>query len=64
MCATASRQLGVAAGLPLVHDIGRAAVWPATVAWAQAFAAMIATALATFRPGQEPHPQVRRPGPR
>ncbi len=44
MYATASVQLGTAAGLPLVHDIGQAAVWPATVAWALAFAAMIASA--------------------
>jgi hypothetical protein len=52
------------AGLPLVHDIGQAAVWPATVAWALVFAAMMASALATFRPRQEREPQARRPGPR
>jgi len=63
MYATASLQLGTAAGRPLVHDIGQAAVWPATVAWALVFAAMIASALATFRRCQEPGPQARRRAP-
>ena len=63
MYATASLQLGTAAGRPLVHDLGQAAVWPAAVAWALVFAAMAASALAAFRPGQEPEPQAHRPAP-
>lgn len=41
MYAAASMQLGAAAGLPLVHQIGAAATWAAAAAWALCFAAMI-----------------------
>jgi tellurite resistance protein TehA-like permease len=34
MYATASMQLGTAAGLPLIHGVGTAAAWPAAAAWA------------------------------
>jgi tellurite resistance protein TehA-like permease len=41
MYATASMQLGTAAGLPLIHAVGTAAVWAAGLVWALTFAAMI-----------------------
>lgn len=34
MYAMASLELGRAAGVPLIHGLGAAAVWPATAAWA------------------------------
>ena len=43
MYATAGMQFGTAAGLPLIQRIGTAAAWPAAVAWALTFAAMIAS---------------------
>jgi tellurite resistance protein TehA-like permease len=43
MYATASMQLGTAAGLPLIHVVGTAAAWPAAAAWALTFAAMVAS---------------------
>jgi tellurite resistance protein TehA-like permease len=41
MYAMASLELGRAAGVPLIHGLGTAAVWPATAAWA-----LVATTMA------------------
>lgn len=46
MYATASMQVGTVSRLPLIHQIGTAAVWPAAVAWALAFAAMVVSPIA------------------
>jgi tellurite resistance protein TehA-like permease len=43
MYAAASLELSRAAGLPLVHDIGRVAAWVAVTVWAAVFAAMLLT---------------------
>lgn len=45
MYATASMQLGTAAGLPLIRDTGTGAAWLATCAWTLTFTAMIVTLL-------------------
>jgi tellurite resistance protein TehA-like permease len=42
MYATASLQIGRAAGVPLIHAAGVVAVWPAAAAWAITFALMAA----------------------
>lgn len=59
MYATASVQLGAAAGLPLVRDTGTGAAWLAAGAWTLTFAAMIVTLFAHVRPGPE-HCPARR----
>jgi tellurite resistance protein TehA-like permease len=51
MYATASRQLGAIAGLPVIHDAGVIAAWPAVAAWLVTFTLMAATPL-TGRPGR------------
>jgi tellurite resistance protein TehA-like permease len=43
MYATASIQLGTAAGVPLIHGAGSAAAWAAAAAWALTFTAMAAS---------------------
>ncbi len=47
MYATASIQLGIAAGLPAIRQVGEGLVWVAVAAWAVTFAAMAATPLAS-----------------
>lgn len=47
--ATASLKLGTVAGLAPVHRAGMLAVWPAAVAWALTFTAMMATLLTRAR---------------
>ena len=51
MYATAGLTLGAVAGVPLLHHVGAAAVWPAAAAWTVTALAMGAAALA---PGQSP----------
>jgi tellurite resistance protein TehA-like permease len=48
MYATASMQLGSAAGLPLVHAVGTVATWVAASAWTLTFTAMIVSLVARY----------------
>jgi tellurite resistance protein TehA-like permease len=49
MYATASMRIGAEAGVPLIREVGTAAVWVAAAAWAAVFAAMIAWPVAWWR---------------
>jgi tellurite resistance protein TehA-like permease len=49
MYATASMRIGTEAGLPLIREVGTAAVWVATAVWAAVFTAMITWLLARRR---------------
>lgn len=49
MYATASMGIGAEAGLPLIREIGTAAVWVAAAVWAAVFAGMIAWPIARWR---------------
>jgi tellurite resistance protein TehA-like permease len=71
MYATAGLTLGAVAGLPLIHHVGAAAVWPAVAVWAVTAFAMGAAALARrdrapglrieTRQNPEPRRRYRRP---
>lgn len=54
MYATASMQLGAAAGLPLMQRVGTAAAWVAAAAWALTFTAMLVSPLAGRSPRRSP----------
>jgi tellurite resistance protein TehA-like permease len=60
MYATASMRIGAEAGLPLIREIGTAAVWVAAAAWAAVFAWMIAWPIARRRSAGQSTPDGNR----
>ena len=54
MYATAGLTLGAVAGVPLLHHVGAAAVWPAVAAWAVTAFVMGAVALSPRQPRSSP----------
>jgi len=54
MYATASMRIGAEAGLPVIRELGTAAVWVAAAVWAAVFAAMVTWPVARWRsPSQD-----------